>query len=221
MKLVLHWIMGLLGMLLAISLAVSITLNSRWLYVAVMEKEALVEETGYSRKEILENYDALINYNSIFGPNELEFPTLPMSEGGRIHFVEVKNIFVAFQVIGIISLISLSVFAMHASKKKDAAAISVFRNAGILAVAVPTAVGIGVAINWDAAFVIFHKIFFRNDLWLFDSRTDPVIEILPDTYFLACAVMIICLVIAFSVLCIVAYCLLKRKLHAVSSKNEH
>ena len=81
MKRMLHLAMGILGMLLAIALAVTVTLNSRWLYIAVMESENLESTTGYSRAEILDNYDAVINYNSIFGPNTLELPSMDMSEG--------------------------------------------------------------------------------------------------------------------------------------------
>ena len=213
MKRIFHLFLGVLGMLLAIALAVTVTLNSRWLYIAVMESEDLENATGYSRAEILDNYDAVINYNSIFGPNTLKLPSMDMSEGGRIHFVEVKNIFVSIQAIGILCLMGLFAFAMTASRKKDFSALAVMRNTGILSVVVPALVGLGVAINWDRAFVIFHKIFFNNDLWLFDPRTDPIITILPDTYFLACAVMIICLVILVSILCLVAYFFLKRKLN--------
>lgn len=212
MKRIIHWVLGVLGMLLSISLAVTLTLNARWLYVTVMEREHIPEYTGYSSEDILSNYDAVIKYNSILGPEKLEFPTLPMSDGGRIHFEEVKVIFVALQIIGVASFVVLGVFAILAVKKKDRDALSVLRNTGILAVAVPSAVGVGVALNWDRAFVIFHKIFFANDLWLFDPRTDPVIRILPDTYFLACAVMIISLVILSSILCLALYFILKGKI---------
>lgn len=39
------------------------------------------------------------------------------------------------------------------------------------------------AVNWEAVFIMFHKIMFRNDYWLFDEALDPVITILPDTFF--------------------------------------
>lgn len=63
--------------------------------------------------------------------------------------------------------------------------------AGILTVAVPAVLGIFIAANWDKAFVTFHHIFFNNDYWIFDPVKDPVITILPDTFFLHCAVMIL------------------------------
>lgn len=58
------------------------------------------------------------------------------------------------------------------------------------------------AVNWEAVFIMFHKIMFRNDYWLFDEALDPVITILPDTFFLQCAVMIILLILSGSLLCI-------------------
>ena len=53
--------------------------------------------------------------------------------------------------------------------------------------------------------------FANNDYWLFDPATDPVINILPDLYFLHCAVMILVLMILGSILCAWAYRAEKRK----------
>ena len=41
---------------------------------------------------------------------------------------------------------------------------------------------------------------FSNDYWLFDERTDPVINILPDEFFLHCALLIILLILAASLI---------------------
>ena len=43
-------------------------------------------EGGYSEEEIRENYDALIDYTMAWKDGDLVFPTLPMSEKGKIHF---------------------------------------------------------------------------------------------------------------------------------------
>lgn len=73
--------------------------------------------------------------------------------------------------------------------------------AGILTLIVPSICGILVAVNWERAFVLFHEIAFSNDYWLFDPVTDPVILILPDTFFLHCAVMILLLTAAGAAAC--------------------
>ena len=81
----------------------------------------------------------------------------------------------------------------------------------ILTVALPAVIGAAVALNWDRTFVTFHEIAFNNDYWLFDPATDPVINILPDLYFLHFAVIILALVILGSILCAWAYRAEKRK----------
>ena len=40
------------------------------------------------------------------------------------------------------------------------------------------------ALNFDAAFTLFHRVLFRNDLWLLDPRTDLLIRICPEGMFM-------------------------------------
>ena len=84
----------------------------------------------------------------------------------------------------------------------------------ILAVALPAVIGLFVAVNWDWAFVTFHHIAFDNDYWIFDPATDPVINILPDTFFLHCALLILGGVVLGSVVCGAAYRKLQKDVEA-------
>ena len=68
--------------------------------------------------------------------------------------------------------------------------------AGILSIAIPAVLGILVIAGWERFFVAFHTLVFRNDYWLFDPATDPVITILPDAFFLQCAAGIVLLILA-------------------------
>lgn len=72
-----------------------------------------------SEEEIRENYDALIDYNSVFFRESLEFPSFPMSDSGRIHFEEVKNIFVLFQYMFIVTLILGAFGIWYMTRKKS------------------------------------------------------------------------------------------------------
>lgn len=85
-----------------ISLAVVLTLACKPLYYLDIHALHIPETTGCTISEIKANYNAVIDYCLSFGNAPLEFPTFPMSEGGRIHFEEVKNIFNLFKymVIG-------------------------------------------------------------------------------------------------------------------------
>ena len=79
-----------------ISFAVIFTVNFRPLYYYDIDYLQISEYSSYDKEVIIRNYDALIDYNSPFYKGELKFPDLTSSKEGLQHFVEVKNIFVAF-----------------------------------------------------------------------------------------------------------------------------
>ena len=136
---------------------------------AVIDHLDIPQSSGVSAELCKLNYDALIDYNVPGGSAKLMFPTMPMSESGRKHFEEVKDIFLAMQWVAVLGL---------------AAGIG-----GIVLLAV--------IIDWENAFTLMHKIFFDNDDWLFNPQTDPIITILPDTFFMHCGLLIIGLTILF------------------------
>ncbi|MDF2610110.1 MAG: conserved rane protein of unknown function [Lachnospiraceae bacterium] len=200
---------GIIFTLLFISVGVIAAVNFRGLYYFDIDHLNIVASSGFDKATITENYDALIDYNSPFFRGELQFPTLAASADGLQHFIEVKNIFMAFYLIACISLIASLIVIFYKKHKRDYKYLLI---SSITVLVLPVIVALGSAINFDAAFVIFHKIFFRNDLWLFDPSTDPVITILPDTFFLHALLVIIAFVLAGSLVLALLYKqLLRRK----------
>lgn len=199
-----HFLTALALTLCIISASVVITLNFKPLYYMDMSLYSLSEETGYTDAEIRENYDALIEYNSVFYQGELNFPSLPMSKEAQIHFVKVKRIFVFIQAILFpLSLIGSIIGIWYLKRKKQKPAY--LKLTSVLSLALPAILGILIALNWDRFFVTFHEIFFNNDYWIFDAATDPIILLLPDGYFMHCALMILGLIVISSILCFVLY----------------
>lgn len=183
--------------LFIISAAVTITLNFRPLYYHDISALKIEETSGFSKKVIKDNYDELIDYNQFFRSGKLKL-TIPMSREGRIHFAEVKRIFVSVEILCIVTLI---LSCLLIKKQISCRNFDFLKSASITTVVLPSVVGILCAVNWDSAFILFHKIMFRNNYWLFDEATDPVIMILPDEFFLHCAIMIILLIFIGSLLC--------------------
>lgn len=56
------------------------------------------------------------------------------------------------------------------------------------------------ALNFDAAFTLFHRLLFRNDLWLLNPATDLLIRICPESMFMAMGARIL----IFSLLAVAA-----------------
>ena len=82
---------------------------------------------------------------------------------------------------------------------------------GTALLAAVAAVGLCGLVGWDRFFVGFHSLLFNNDYWLFDPATDPVILILPDTFFMHCAVMIVALILAVSAVLLILHRILFRR----------
>lgn len=191
---------ALVVLIFLMTLAVVLTLNFRWIYYRDITWMKLEEVSGMNPQVIRANYDALIDYNLLWHRGALVFPTLPMSESARIHFAEVKQIFDGIQAACVISgLVSVCILISTRRKRRWWLKIT-----GILGFAVPGVLGFLVAAGWERFFVTFHEMVFSNDYWLFDPAADPVILILPDGYFLQCAVLILVLVFIGSLLSISA-----------------
>ena len=201
-------LLSLILTLTLISLAVVLTLACKPLYYLDIHALHIPETTGCTISEIKANYDAVIDYSLSFGNAPLEFPTFPMSEGGRIHFEEVKNIFNLFKYIAIFGTLTGAAGILRQRRKQS---YGYLKLTAILTVALPAVIGATVALNWDWTFAAFHELAFNNDYWLFDPATDPIINILPDAYFLHCAVMILVLVILGSLICGLIYRRVQRK----------
>ena len=183
------------------SLAVVLVLNAKWLYYLDVTYLGVDKEAGMSIAEIKENYDALIRYNQVWFRGTLSFPSLPMSREAGIHFAEVKRIFDGIQILCVLSFFLSLFFGIRSLRRGSRAFL---RTAGVLTLAIPSVLGILVLFFWDRFFILFHQLVFRNTYWLFDPVTDPVILILPDTYFLHCAIGIVLVILLGSLLCFLA-----------------
>lgn len=194
---------------LVISASVTVALFDKDAYDRVQKKMGLPEAIGLSEEETLENYSALIDYNSVFFTGRLEFPTLSMSESGEIHFAEVKEIFSFFQIALIVSAVLTLFLTFLLLRKRRYRFLAL---GGILSLAIPAAAVCGIAIaGWDRFFVLFHELVFSNDFWVFDYRADPVILILPDAFFLDCLVRIVVGVAVSAMVLIVSSAALRRR----------
>lgn len=190
-----------------IGISVVGTLAFRPLYYHDMETLGIAEYTGLSEEEIKANYDTLIDYNMAWKDGNLEFPTLPMSETGKIHFEEVKEIFDIFKYLAVFGGILSLVGIVFMARKRE---YRYLKMTAIVSCGLPIVLGILVALFWDKVFVIFHELFFNNDYWIFDYRTDPIILLLPDAFFMHCALLIFGGVFLGAVVCLICYAVLRR-----------
>jgi integral membrane protein (TIGR01906 family) len=188
--------------LFLISLTVKLTLSFRQLYYYDIENLNIAKDYGMKKEVIIKNYNILIDYLQDKNISKLNMPDFPTSREGEIHFVEVKNIFMNFNLLfyitGIISLVGTFLKLNY----KDFKFLK-WSSFGLLGIPVILAVPFG--IDFDKSFTAFHKMFFNNDYWEFDPVKDPIINVLPQELFLHNAVLILAFLAVFSVVLYVCY----------------
>ncbi|WP_455684331.1 TIGR01906 family membrane protein [Thomasclavelia sp.] len=194
--------LSIMLMIFFISFAIVFTVFFKQLYYFDIDYLNIDITSGMPVGVIKENYDILINYQSIFYQGALNLPDFIMSTNGRIHFQEVKIIFEAIQILMVISgMISIPMVIKRLKQKE----YRFFKLAGMLTIIVPSMLGFVVALDFNNAFIVFHKIVFRNDFWIFDYHSDPVIRILPETFFMHCFILIVVIVIILAGFCLIFY----------------
>lgn len=196
---VLKILMSIFTAISIIAISTIIALNLRFIYKFIIDKYDLVNITGVSVENLMIDYSGLINYlqNPFIG--SLKFQNFPMSPYGEIHFYEVKRIFIILIIIGIMFLIiNLIYFIIGRVKNNRIYIIKIIKNlnsgSNILIGFFIVLIGV-YFIDFSKAFIIFHKIFFRNDYWIFDERIDPIIKALPEDLFMIYGAVILGIII--------------------------
>lgn len=145
--------------------------------------------TGLSKEAVYNNFYAMWLF--LVHPEKREFylPNLPSSSGAIQHFHEVKA---WFMVLFIATILGLVIFIFLHRKIKKQLFQSVKLNQWFNgAVILPLTILLLAVVSFDQLFLWMHEVLFNNDLWLFDPYTDPIIELLPQSFFFGCLVVIV------------------------------
>lgn len=187
-------IFAIAALVLIITFSIGLPIYVRPFYYAHVDALDMPESLGCEREVIIEAYDEVLDFLTLpgreFGTGELRY-----SEEGKGHFEDCK---VLFDLNRNALLISLAVVLV----------LSVLNKIGIIRIARPfgrkisftvglsalilfASLALIVAQDFDVAFTVFHKIFFPGkDNWLFNPFTDQIILVMPQEFFMNCAILI-------------------------------
>lgn len=209
MKKFLNVIFSICFSIFIITTAINCTVSFKQLYYYDIDKLNIPKLSNLSKEEIKLNYDYLIEYNLSKNVDEFEMPTIKSSNQGKIHFEEVRYIFQNVNKISRICLIISLIGIIIGIKNKDIKILNYTSKALII---IPLVLAIPMIINFEDTFVIFHKLMFSNDYWIFDPRLDPVINILPEEFFFHAGIMILGIVLAVSIILYTIYKFISKKI---------
>ena len=179
---------------LILSLSISLPIYIRPFYYAHIRSMNLPETSGFTAEEIREAYDQVLDYLTIRG-KDFGTGVMAHSESGADHFADCRVLFDLNKTVltisgGILSLLLLLYFLGKTGPYRLGRRSASFW-AAVGAKVLPVVLGILAALDFNRAFVVFHSIFFPGkDNWIFDYRTDPIILVLPQDFFMHCAILI-------------------------------
>lgn len=146
---------------------------------------------GLTHEQVLHNYDELLHY--LLNPfvDTLKMSNIPTSASGAFHFYEVKNLFLLNNIIFVVGVVASVWGVRYVAQQKR---WYVFKQIGKFLSVLPIGIVLVLLAGFNYWFVLFHHIAFGNNDWIFDPRTDPIIYVLPETFFLSCVVLILMIV---------------------------
>lgn len=189
--------------LFMLTFSIGVPIYCRFLYYIQINTLNLPESTGWSYETIKEAYDDVLNFctlpNYPFGTGSLKW-----TESEAAHFADCKKLF----NLNLYVLISSFVAGFALILLNKFKVITLCRPLGrrayfysaVAAVALPVVIAlIALIVGFDNAFAAFHKVFFPGkENWVFNPNTEEVILIMPEQFFMNCAIIIGVTLVAFA-----------------------
>ena len=142
--------------------------------------------TGYTPAE-LRSATASILSDLVVGPPTFDVvvdgqPVLNERERG--HMADVRGVFSAFAIVAIAALLLLiAAHRVARDRAPDAFWRGVRSGVGLLVAGVLVVGAVGV-LAFDLAFEVFHRFFFAGGTYTFDPRTDRLVQLFPERFWL-------------------------------------
>jgi integral membrane protein (TIGR01906 family) len=122
----------------------------------------------------------LLLWQDDFEVSVLRFPVLNDRERG--HMRDVRGVFAGFEILVLVSAAILVVaFRRRDAEARAATWRAVASGARGLAVGL-VLVGAFAVLAFDAAFEVFHRLFFSAGTYTFDPRTDHLVQLFPEQF---------------------------------------
>lgn len=196
---------SIISIYIAIAFTAIVTIlvtNMSFIYKLAINKLELSKISGVNNENIMSSYKAIIRYLQNPFIKNLELNHFNISKYGYIHFYEVKKIFIGLIIIAAIFIFSLLlvVFLTYKYKKINKKSIlRVFNRSFNILITFIVTIFVAINLDFSKAFEMFHKIFFRNNYWVFDPKTDPIIKVLPEEVFFTYGVIILLIISVTSI----------------------
>ena len=136
------------------------------------------------------------------------------------HMVDVKNLIkftLLFERISLVIIFFTLIISSYINGLKEIqrVLIQIIYKSFIIWSGIILLIILGMVINFNYTFTLFHKIFFRNDLWILDPRNDYLLIMFPERFFLEICIIILLLFTLINFLLLSVTWILRKRLDPV------
>lgn len=185
---------GICLVLFMLTFSIGLPIYCRFFYYIQIKTLNMEEETGWSYDTIKDAYDEVLDYLTLpdkeFGTGDLRW-----SEDGKSHFEDCKVLFDLNLGLllssGAVLLVLLILHKLKKIKLVAARGHEVYFYSAISTLALIALLALLISIDFERAFEIFHTIFFPGKTnWTFNEYNDQIILVMPQEFFMNCAIII-------------------------------
>jgi integral membrane protein (TIGR01906 family) len=182
-----------------VGVAVLLFLNPLWVGFD-QDRSDVSGLTGYTPAQVRQVTGSILS-DLVFGPPNFDVtvngaPVLDARERG--HMADVRTVLMSLGLVALLAAVLLAVVGA-ASRGRRWFWRAAAAGARVLAVGV-VVVGVALAVFFDQAFELFHEIFFAPGTYMFDPRTERLVQLFPDQFWSETSVALAGAVLALSVL---------------------
>ncbi len=191
----------LLGMIASIAIIVVLAVTSfeiatysdfGW-YEKEYEKYGVLADLEMEMTDVMDVTEEMMEYlhgdredlvvNTVVAGEEREF----FNDREKAHMVDVLHLFLGGfrmrSIAAVVAVLALAVVVLTKGNLKSILPKAFLFGTGLVTV-ITGAVGALFVTDFNKYFIMFHHMFFDNDLWLLDPDTDLMIRMLPEGFFL-------------------------------------
>ena len=210
---------------LILTISFEIITFSDWIYEFNWDRNNISYRSNLTNNELDQVSDQIKDYFK----NDDEKITINIERNKSInlfnqreidHMVDVKNLIkftLLFERISLVIIFFTLIISSYINGLKEIqrVLIQIIYKSFIIWSGIILLIISGMVINFNYTFTLFHKIFFRNDLWILDPRNDYLLIMFPERFFLEICIIILLLFTLINFLLLSVTWILRKRLDPI------
>ena len=159
--------------------------------------------TGYTSAQVSQVTGGILS-DLVFGPPKFDVTvngTPVLDERERTHMADVRTVLLDLGLVALLAAVALVTIGLASRGARWF--WRAVRAGGVILAGGVVVVGLAFAVLFDQAFELFHEIFFPPGTYLFDPRTEKLVQLFPDQFWSETSVVLAGAVLVLAVVVVV------------------